>query len=256
MSLYFLSFYQISGISNSTVAPLPSIQGPIDIILDIYSPQSTNRGPVNQEYGDIDRLVQLGSKALDMISAAYLFYKRPMLTADEIVDAEKDLVSDEKLQYWLSEYNIKSNFRGDPDILNSPTEMRKFFHAYIGAVYIRNGFAQVEAWISALIDPDATLSSHVAPQPLTAPPPLPTNQAAGPPPNSSLVTLALVNQVASQKGIPVTYPAQQTGPPHAPTWTVSCCMSGVEKGRASGKSQKIAKEEAARQAFIAVGWSV
>jgi len=31
-------------------------------------------------------------------------------------------------------------------------------------------------------------------------------------------------------------------------------MNGQEYGRGSGKSQKIAKEEAARQAWAAMGW--
>jgi len=70
----------------------------------------------------------------------------------------------------------------------------------------------------------------------------------------SLVTLALVNQTAAQKGVQVTYPAEQVGPPHQPTWTVRCCMNGQEHGRGVGKSQKIAKEEAARQAWASMGW--
>lgn len=51
-----------------------------------------------------------------------------------------------------------------------------------------------------------------------APPNLaPTNLA---PPN--LVSLALVNQTASQRGVIVTYAAEQDGPHHMPTWTVKC----------------------------------
>ena len=87
---------------------------------------------------------------------------------------------------------------------------------------------------------------------------------------SNLVTLALVNQTAAQQRIQVAYPAHQDGPPHQPTWTVRCtsmftsgspCMcidfckvNGVEKGIGVGKSQKLAKEEAARQAWAAMGW--
>jgi dsRNA-specific ribonuclease len=99
------------------------------------------------------------------------------------------------------------------------------------------------------------------PPPSGAPPPQPPPPMGAPPPFAytaastlSLVSLALVNQTASQQGISVTYPAEQTGPPHLPTWTVRCCMNGIERGRGVGKSMKVAKEEAARQAWAAMGW--
>lgn len=63
--------------------------------------------------------------------------------------------------------------------------------------------------------------------PSGAPPPLPSHPPPGSDspmnPMSSLVSLALVNQTAAQKGFLVTYPAHQEGPPHMPTWTVKCC---------------------------------
>lgn len=63
--------------------------------------------------------------------------------------------------------------------------------------------------------------SMYPPPPSLPPPPLPNN----PPVSSSLslVTLALVNQTATQKGYQVSYPAEQIGPAHQPTWTVRCC---------------------------------
>ena len=128
--------------------------------------------------------------------------------------------------------------------------MRKFFNSYLGALYIRNGLSTIQEWIARLIDPNvapaqvATFSSlpnyspspyvqqsfaqqqsggyfHPAP-PVGAPPPLPSPPSVPPSTTMSLVTLALVNQTAAQKGCAVTYPAEQTGPPHQPTWTVRC----------------------------------
>ncbi|KAF8956063.1 hypothetical protein BDZ97DRAFT_1853487 [Flammula alnicola] len=93
--------------------------------------------------------------------------------------------------------------------------------------------------------------------PNSPPPPLPGNPPVfnyAPSATLSLVTLALVNQTAAQRGMQVTYMAEQVGPPHQPTWTVKCFMGGIERGRGTGKSQKVAKEEAARQAWATMGW--
>ncbi|KAF4622865.1 hypothetical protein D9613_002255 [Agrocybe pediades] len=90
------------------------------------------------------------------------------------------------------------------------------------------------------------------PPPSGPPPPLPGNPPVSSP--LSLVTLALVNQTASQKGYQVSYQAEQAGPPHQPTWSVRCFLNGTECGRGMGKSQKQAKEEAARQAWATMGW--
>jgi hypothetical protein len=142
-------------------------------------------------------------------------------------------------------------------------EMIRYFHIYVGAAYICNGQDIVQNWISRLIDPNADVSmiaplradayaqqpryqhpgygqpqfghgngypspprqSYYSPAPTSSPPPLPSN----PPPSVgiSLVNLALVNQTAAQKGIHVSYPAEQVGPSHQPTWTVRCCSTSL-----------------------------
>ncbi|KAJ7110071.1 hypothetical protein C8R44DRAFT_801313 [Mycena epipterygia] len=242
-----------------SIPALPKIEGDIDIILDIYSHHSLKGNHyMNDEYGDTDRLVELGGRVLEMALTAHLFYKRPILTAEEISDQTKKAISDAQLRDWLNAYNIRSRYRAapnTPDILDSPTEMRQFFHAYVGALYVRNGLNHVQAWISALVDPNTTVHSFgTPPPPVGLPPPLPHTSPSSNLGSSSTITLALVNQTAMQKGLAVTYPAEQTGPPHAPTWTVACHINNIEKGRGTGKNQKMAKEEAARQAFQAMGW--
>jgi dsRNA-specific ribonuclease len=202
------------------------------------------------------------------------------------------LVSDANLETWINAYRLKEKLRVAPTevhLLENPQEMRRYFNTYLGALYIRNGLPTIQDWISRLIDPNVALaqpatsppapsySPHVQPNyaqqytqqytqqpasyfsgpapPAGNPPPLPKS----PPPSTlsssmSLVTLALVNQTAAQKGFTVTYPAEQVGPPHQPTWTVRCFLNGHERGRGTGKSQKVAKEEAAKQAWAAMRW--
>jgi len=98
------------------------------------------------------------------------------------------------------------------------------------------------------------MNQYTPAPPPGAPPPLPGSPPNTQAPITNLVTLALVNQTASQRGFQVSYNAQPEGPPHQPVWTVRCTMNGVERGIGIGKSQKLAKEEAARQAWAAMGW--
>jgi len=105
------------------------------------------------------------------------------------------------------------------------------------------------------------------PAPTTQPPPLPHPLPPGYPPASNStsstsamsipwLSLAAVNQAASQRHASINYVADtMTGPPHAPTWTVHCLIDNVERGVGIGKNQKIAKEEAAKNAFITMGWN-
>ncbi|KAJ7361596.1 hypothetical protein DFH08DRAFT_952137 [Mycena albidolilacea] len=246
----------------NNIPALPKIEGDVDILLDIYCHQSLKGNEddsINEEYGNTDRLVELGGRVLDLTLVAHLFYRRPMLLAEQITDYAREAVSDDKLRTWFTAWNVKSKFRAAPgacEILDSPQEMQIFFKSYIAGLYLRNGLNCVQAWISALIDPEASasLSPNVnpfsaPPPPLGNPPPLPNNA----PPAGNI--LAHLNQTAAQKGLSVTYPADHLGgPPHAPSWKVSCHINGIKKGEGVGKNQKLAKEEAGRQALQAMGW--
>ncbi|KAJ4485942.1 ribonuclease III domain-containing protein [Lentinula aciculospora] len=70
-----------------------------------------------------------------------------------------------------------------------------------------------------------------------------------------LAFLPLFNQTAAQRRVTVDYPANCSGPSHAPRWTVQCKVNGIMKGTGAGKSKQEAKELAAREAWFNLGWS-
>lgn len=101
------------------------------------------------------------------------------------------------------------------------------------------------------------------PPPGEAPPPPPPNipppsfggaYAPSPTAPSGTQYLPLFNQVATQRRLTVDYPAEFSGPPHAGRWFVRCVVNGVQKGEGYGASKQLAKEEAARQAYQAMGF--
>ncbi|PFH54825.1 hypothetical protein AMATHDRAFT_52777 [Amanita thiersii Skay4041] len=75
------------------------------------------------------------------------------------------------------------------------------------------------------------------------------------PAQPNLPFLPLFNQTANQRRCMVTYPADFSGPPHAGKWTVQCVVNGIVKGVGTGTSKQLAKEEAARRAYYAMGWT-
>ncbi|EIW86880.1 hypothetical protein CONPUDRAFT_86818 [Coniophora puteana RWD-64-598 SS2] len=93
------------------------------------------------------------------------------------------------------------------------------------------------------------------------PPPPPPSPPRLPPPNPlapaqpNLAFLPLFNQTAIQRGLTVQYSAAFDGPAHAGTWVVSCTVNGIEKGKGKGSSKQLAKEQAARDAYHAMGWA-
>jgi len=267
--------------SNSNIPPAPKLRG--DIILEVFTHKSLRfpGAPVNEEYGDNVRLAVLGQKVLECAATYTLFNRRPMLNADEITMRRDEALSDENIQNWITTYGFREKVRCTPDALptlDTPEENRLLFASYVGAVYVQNNMDLVQNWIGQLIDPQyepmfsadeqyaykrvktepmgspPPLSGMPAPPPpMTQPPPLPHNPMAPAQPTAAF--LPLFNQTANQRRLVVEYPAQFTGPAHAGRWTVQCVVNGIEKGQGTGASKQLAKEEAARQAYYAMGWA-
>ncbi|TFK77266.1 hypothetical protein BDN72DRAFT_830435 [Pluteus cervinus] len=178
--------------------------------------------------------------------------------------------------------------------MNTPEEAGTLFCAYAGGLYAESGMEPIQDWLTALLQDDMISieaiqltvpqaaetpplkrikSEEVSPRPPSPiffgsqPPPSPIRHPPphvpmpNPPPNPlspaqpNLPFLPLFNQTASQRRVTVEYPATFSGPSHACRWTVQCVVNGILKGVGHGSSKQIAKEEAARQAFYAMGWS-
>ncbi|KAK0456632.1 hypothetical protein EV421DRAFT_1895840 [Armillaria borealis] len=94
-----------------------------------------------------------------------------------------------------------------------------------------------------------------SPVPMAKPPPPPKLPNPMTPAQPHLAFLPQFNEKASQRRVVVEYPAQFSGPPHAGKWTVKCVVNGIEKGQGVGGNKQIAKEQAARAAYYAMGWT-
>ncbi|PCH33926.1 hypothetical protein WOLCODRAFT_22338 [Wolfiporia cocos MD-104 SS10] len=275
----------VNAMDTPPLTPVPQLHG--DIILEVFTHKSLRfpGAPTNEdsEYGDSERLSLLGEKVLEVAITFALFNKRPLLKAHDIESRRDDILADEQIDKWVVSYKMREKVRCAPDKfddLKTPKETRALFCSYVGAVYSQKGMEVVQDWIGRLIDPDYAppaptgifgadyeygsykriktetpppFMASVPPPPSQAPPPLPHNPLAPAQPQAAF--LPLFNQTANQRRLAVEYPAQFTGPPHAGRWTVQCVVNGIPKGEGSGASKQLAKEDAARQAFYAMGWA-
>ncbi|CDO72993.1 hypothetical protein BN946_scf185007.g47 [Trametes cinnabarina] len=276
----------------SNLPPAPKIDGEAMLEVFVHRSMKFSGAPLNSDspYGDGARLAVLGSKILEAVYTDVLFNQRPMLPADDIRKQVSKL--QEKVNEWVEGYRWREKVRCTPGTkLDAPEETRVLFDSYVGAVFVGGGYKAVRDWIGALVgeaQPPAQQGLYAEPEykrpkvepvsgwgayapppqanpfpqppiyghpppPAIPPPPLPGNPLAPGQPHSAF--LPLFNQTAQQRRLEVQYPAQFSGPAHAGRWTVQCLVNGIEKGIGTGPSKQLAKEEAARQAYHAMGWA-
>lgn len=65
----------------SDLPPLPKIEGDVDLMLDVFTHSSLRFGSasMNEDYGDTERLAELGAKVLELTVTNHLFSQRPFL---------------------------------------------------------------------------------------------------------------------------------------------------------------------------------
>ncbi|KAJ3990623.1 hypothetical protein F5050DRAFT_179553, partial [Lentinula boryana] len=154
--------------------PLPRIED-TELFLTVCTHHSlstvTSAETIHRENG---RLAELGEKVLDLTVTDYLYRRKQVLDAQSIVNERRDLLNDENIIQWLNIYNLKTELRvANPNILQDPQEMRKYFLAYVGAVFVSNDILIVQNWIVRLIDPHHTSNLLSMPPQYNAPHPAP-----------------------------------------------------------------------------------
>ncbi|KAJ3781380.1 hypothetical protein GGU10DRAFT_390660 [Lentinula aff. detonsa] len=273
---------------NDTPLPaFPAIGGDdaIDLSLAIYVPHLSG-ADLPGRYSS-DRLAELGNQALNLTVTQYLFSKQPPLDAEKIAEERESILEEDTILAWLDLYPTEKQryLARYPNLNRKASEMCLFFLSYIGAVFVSNGMSThpiLASWIGDLIlkadirisiisGDEPSSSAHKSPPPvyisgssysLTTPPLTPANSppsspsSAGPSPLTRDKTLLLVNQIARQKGVDIQYVDERKGGlDHVPEWVVHCLMDGQEKGCGRGSNKRIAKIQAAREAYMAMGWN-
>jgi hypothetical protein len=221
------------------------------------------------------RSVFSGAKLLDFAVVRHWSTRDPSLTADNLQTKLESFLSGCLLQRCITEYNLADNIQCPEGTTIGESVCRDFLAINVAKLYDQVGMPSVQEWVSALVDAGATppaksINDAVAepskilvdpsgsgtPAPPYSPPIRSSGGSVGEDP-LALVTLAVFNEYATQKkNHKVVWQAESSGDHHRPTWTVKCLLDGQVKGTGEGRNQKAAKEEAAREAWRTMGWSI
>jgi len=231
--------------TDTPLPNLPKLSG--DIAAEVYIHRSLGGGGRR----DNRRLAKLGRSTVDLLVSNYVYHKDDT-ELDQFEDKKREYLNATNYKKWNNHYRLI--WIASPtweEKLHTDEESETLFYAYVGAVYVELGFDVCSRWILALIDPTwkSTPVNPVAPMAAGA-----LGQVIPTSPQSNWV--ARINERCSQLHYGVEYPPpQMEGPSHNPRWTVTCLIQGVLKGTGSAAVKRDAKEEAARQAWIGMGWS-
>jgi len=231
--------------SKKPLPPLPEVKRQ-ELILAIYSHRSVQRAAGNET---TDRLALLGWEAIRLAVTNALFLKNYSVSG---MDCE-EFLTDSNFDLWAREGKLKDHViyaENAAQVIDSLQESKHLFEAYMGGVFTEGGLSPVQSWITSAIFEDGDPPGYGASAPQAQSPTSPSTSFG----STSLITLALVNQTASQKHVDLKWESNPTGPDHAPTWTVTCAVDGVIRGTGISAKVKDARIEAARQAWRALGW--
>ena len=87
----------------SDLPPLPKIDGDFELMLDVFTHRTVRMtSGMVEDYGDTQRLAELGSKVFDLVTTYHLYSERPFLTAEDMqVTLERTIPSWTELSYML-----------------------------------------------------------------------------------------------------------------------------------------------------------
>ena len=187
----------------------------------------------------------------------------------------EEILADQKLfDRWVEGYHLLHRVRHVPyQPISGPEHVKHIFFAYFGAVAVECGPTAAKSWLSQLLNPSSSLepqqqnpfvkredtppstSSHFSPPPYARPEPPPSAYAQPPAKPPTGIYAQIFQQTAAQRRVKVDFAPTNTGPPHAPIWTIRALVDGDVKGSGTGPSKQLAKEEACRNACYALGWT-
>ncbi len=191
-------------------------------------------GEANTQHHDYERLEFIGDSAVNLMVADLIFRHYPTKQEGIMTKMRARLVCTDSLakharKINLGEYIILSHGLQQSGGLDSPKILENVFEAFIGAMYIDQGFMLTYQLITKLFKDDVINFDE------------------------TLITdykTCLQEEMQSDKRGTVHYEIVETrGPAHAPIFVAEAYYNGICLGRGSASSKKEAEQQAAKDAL-------
>ena len=185
-----------------------------------------------------ERLEFLGDSILGLISADFLYSTYPTLTEGELSDVRVALIRERTLAGFARDLGIGDHLRmgkGEQGTKESPRVLASAFEAILGAIFLDQGLARVQAFLLPKLEPIAATIVNK---------------------RTFKDNKSLFQELAqAQDNITPSYRlVGQEGPSHASTFTVEVMLGEVVAGRGQGSNKQKAEQDAARNALESRGW--
>ncbi|MFZ4639277.1 MAG: ribonuclease III [Nodosilinea sp.] len=206
--------------------PLPAFQNP-DLLLQALTHSSYAREHAGVP--DYERLEFLGDSIIEFVVRDLLYARHPNATEGELSQRSDRLVDQASLANLAVQLALPNRIRlgaGAQRERHNPSVQADVFEALIGAYRLDRGVEATYGYLVSLFSPLIEQSADVA----------------------SLDPVSQLQEyVQSQPGLsmPVYQVLEETGPDHAPCFTVAVLIGGQVYGTGSGNSKRIARKRAA-----------
>lgn len=185
---------------------------------------------------DNERLEFLGDAVLDFIVAAFLYHRFPEMREGRLTSLRAALVRTETLARLAAEVGIDRELRlgrGEEESggRTRPPNLCAAFEAVVGALYLDQGLAAVQAWLEPML---GTVVERVLRAEL----------------DKDARSLLQEWSQARLGLTPVYRTVAAEGPDHAKAFTVQVSIGGQVVGEGSGRSKQAAARAAAEAALL------
>ncbi|SRR6266700_3540759 len=185
-----------------------------------------------------ERLEFLGDSILALISADYLYRAFPRLSEGELTDVRAVLVRTETLADFARDISLGTFLlmgKGEQHSGGGKRVLASAFEALLGAIYLDQGLAEVQAFLLPRLEP---LAQTIIEKRLFKD-------------NKSLFQ----ELAQAHDGITPLYRlVSQEGPSHNREFTIEVLVGESIAGRGQGRNKQTAEQEAARSALLNRGW--
>ncbi len=202
----------------------------------------THRSYIYETHGEgqysNERLEFLGDSILAFVSTDFLYRSFPDLSEGELTDVRAILVKMETLADFAREIQLSKFLlmgKGEQSSGGGKRVLASAFEALLGAIYLDQGIAAVQAFLIHRLEP---IARNIVKKRLFKD-------------NKSLFQeLAQAHESIT----PYYRLVSQQGPSHDREFTVEVMLGGEVAGKGQGRNKQTAEQEAAHAALIGRGW--